>query len=410
MNKMVQSFSKIINGMLTAVNDLVSTGHVLRIRSEYAARGAHNQHNQASQIATAAEKMSQTITDIARNASVASETSEEAMQTASKGKEVAEGAVDSVNRVYTSTVELTTIVEKLNNSATEIGGIVTVIKDIAGRTKFLALNAAIEAARAGKHGRGFAVVADEVGVLAERTIKATSEIAEKIHAVQTETQQTAKSVEETLSEVTKATQYMRDVGDALSSILEETQKVRNQMTQIATTVDDQSAVSEKVANNIKEISAISKDIERMADVVMNEVNVLTKIEEEFRNFTVGFKTEGSELMIFDFAKADHMIFTGKVRAYLNGDVTLDLSQMPDHYNCRLGKWYFGEGMQMCGTLPSFKAIDEPHARIHALAKEAVSAYNAGDKAKAERLCREMEDVSDQIVSLLDEAKRECNRK
>lgn len=62
---------------------------------------------------------------------------------------------------------------------------------------------------------------------------------------------------------------------------------------------------------------------------------------------------------------------------------------------------------MCGNLSSFKAVDEPHAKIHALAKEAVSACNAGDKIKAERIYKEMEDISNQIGSLLDGIKREC---
>lgn len=81
------------------------------------------------------------------------------------------------------------------------------------------------------------------------------------------------------------------VGNSLQSIVESVQKVRDQITQIATAVDEQSAASEEVAKNIEKTSAISKDMERMADDVMHEVNVLTKIAEELRSSTAGFKTK-----------------------------------------------------------------------------------------------------------------------
>jgi methyl-accepting chemotaxis protein len=238
--------------------------------------------------------MSQTITDIARNASVAAESSAEAMQRAESGSKITGVAVSTMNEVNASTRSLAEMVGKLNGRVIEIGDIVTVIKDIADQTNLLALNAAMEAARAGEQGRGFAVVADEVRKLAERTIKATAEISEKIGTVQAESDLTAHSMEGSSEGVARAMRHIEDLSIVLETIVEAGQRVRDQIMQIAAVVDEQSATSEEIVKNIEATSAIAQGMEKIADNVRDQIGKLKNLGDTLESKVSGFVIDGAE--------------------------------------------------------------------------------------------------------------------
>ncbi len=83
-----------------------------------------------------------------------------------------------------SMAQSATVMREMGKRTSDITTIVDTINLIAERTNLLSLNASIEAARAGDAGRGFAVVAEEIRNLADRSAKATADIAAIIKALQ----------------------------------------------------------------------------------------------------------------------------------------------------------------------------------------------------------------------------------
>ncbi len=240
-------------------------------------------------------------------------------------------------------------ITELNERSQEINRAVTLITEISEQTNLLALNAAIEAARAGESGRGFAVVADEVRKLAEKTRTASQAIGEVMRALVqdgVEMQTSAQQVSALTADSSETVSRLSDTFGRFSSSASETGKQ-------AVRVHDKSFAS--------------------------------------------------------LVKMDHMIY--KQRTYLSlntgGDRQYTDPVAVDHLNCRLGKWYQGEGKEVFGQLTAYRRLEAPHAHVHSGAHRVVDALaqdwanDANAQMSLMAGINEMEEGSLEVMDLLD---------
>ena len=179
-------------------------------------------------------------------------------------------------------------VMNLGSASERIGEIVAVIEDIASQTNLLALNAAIEAARAGEQGRGFAVVADEVRKLAERTARATKEIAGMIKEIQTTTADAVNSMKSGRGEVDNGIRLAEQAGQSLTGIVSEAQKVTAMVSQIAAGSEEQSKAGELIAKNVDGINGAIQENARAAHQMAQTASDLANLTQRLQDAVSGF--------------------------------------------------------------------------------------------------------------------------
>ncbi len=292
-NAMGESLRSVMSELASSAREVASASTEIAASSEEISAGLAKQEAQVSQIGSAATEMSAAAADIAQRAEAANADAQAAGKAAGTGESTVSAAVAGMKRIAESVDMTGSSVKELGRQGEQIGRIIAVISDIADQTNLLALNAAIEAARAGEHGRGFAVVADEVRKLAERTVRATDEVASSIKSIQSETATAVQRMEAGVKEVDEGVARVNEAGGSLREIVTKTQAVGAAIGSIAAAAGQQSAATEEVTRSVEEISSMAKQAAAGATQSAAAASQLSAKAESLQSVVARFKLPSS---------------------------------------------------------------------------------------------------------------------
>ncbi|ODN30925.1 methyl-accepting chemotaxis protein [Fervidobacterium thailandense] len=318
LNTMIQSLREIANrissdssvvkqeaAQVAAVSEEVSaTVEELTAQVENVNSNINNASAAIEELTSGIEEVAASAQNVANASQKLSEEANKVSTLASNGQKAILTITDVINQTKEKANVTYQTVERLSESAKNIGEIVDTINSIAEQTNLLALNAAIEAARAGEAGRGFAVVADEIRKLAEESKQATQNIANILRGILDESLKASEATRETVEIVNKATEQANLVRGQFQEILDSIVRMSQMVENLAASAQEQSAAAEEMSSAmdsasksmvsvVEQMSEVTAAIKQQADAIStvartaeNLDDLAEKLVETVRRFKV----------------------------------------------------------------------------------------------------------------------------
>jgi len=349
-------------------------------------------------VSAAAAELVASVEQIAMTSDGASQNAQETNASISDGLTAMTSLSDSMAEIAKTSEQSAESLKELVVASEQIGEFLTMIESIASQTNLLALNATIEAARAGEAGKGFAVVAAEVKALADQTSRATEDIAHRIEALKNGMAIVQSSISNSQSAVDTGQATIVETNSKMQSVGAQIADVSGKMEEISAILRQQKDASQEIARSITSVADLATENERhLAEMNASLQQANDKFSDDARNW---FDAD-SVRSLCEMVKIDHILFKKRVVDTVTGRDNWKSAEVPDHHNCRLGKWYDSITNAPIAQHPTFQALKTPHQAVHAAAKKILELHGEGSHHAALDALAELESASKDVLRLLD---------
>ncbi len=363
------------------------------------------QSEMVDSIATTSEEMTATVEGISNFIQRSSEETNHTLELSNHSLDLINQSFIQIEETFEQSKNIQGIMNRVNTEAEKINEMVAIIKGVADQTNLLALNASIEAARAGESGRGFAVVAEEIKKLAENTKEQVDFIRQVVNNLTHEIQNTDEALEESNASFSKSKQQMEKAFSGMEKMKDGLHHISQTFMEISANIQEETAASQEMSSAIMLVNEKTKVIHTETDKTGMAFHAVSKVIDDIRTDILKTQPQLDLITQLEVCISDHLLWKWRVYNMILGYESLDASEIGTHHTCRLGQWCDHAEVENQDICKKISALEKPHEQLHKHAKEAVQAYNQGNKDRANELLEEMDQASADVVKYLGDIKR-----
>lgn len=359
----------------------------------------------AGQVNGQHEDLTRTIIEAAEDTNEVHKKIEAGQNELTEIKNLSEKTIEGSKEMRKDMDELLNVIQHMNE-------VISGINSISSQTNLLALNASIEAARAGEAGKGFAVVAEEIRQLAEETQKLTANMGEFVEKIKSASQKSGESVISTIEALDTVTekignvwalndenqQHVAHVNDSISSLAAVSEEISSSMVEMENQAINIKEQCVTLVDGTKVLASVCKAMKKATEPVIEIEKLLDEASKQLGDMTddpfyrMEYKVFAGYM---DRAIAAHTGWLANLKKMIEKQSMVPIQF--DAKKCGFGHFYYSMTPKTPEIREVWVKLENKHNKFHNFGKDVRNAVMSGDMATAERIYKEAEVFSKELI-------------
>ncbi|RJT27508.1 Cache 3/Cache 2 fusion domain-containing protein [Buttiauxella izardii] len=287
--KMRQSLHSLVGGVVSHARHVHEAALNITEAVDGQASTSVETSSSVAEITSTMEELSASSTQIAEHSRAVVDIANVTLEDCNKGSDSMGELLTRMSDIDSDNQQSMREIMMLGNKSKEISRVMIIINNVADQTKLIAFNAALEAASAGDSGKRFSVVAAEIRRLADSVTESTFEIENKISEIQNSINRLVLNAEKGSKSIKAGTKACKVSADRLHDIVATAEQTSTAAMQISLSTQQQKTASNQVVMALREIVVASNYTSQSIKDILSISQDMTQLSNELNQASKSFK-------------------------------------------------------------------------------------------------------------------------